>query len=218
MKLPVSDWRDQLLMLSVDTMLMLRDLKDFIDFSEENIRWQQKRELYRAEQECDAKLIDDPSLRPDYRESKREEVQRRFDSLLQRVRYGSLIALVTTVERVAMTLQGIVESFDRSIPPRPPRKNKAVHVLEVFNQIGEHGFAQQILDLETLTQVRNCIVHAAGLVDEFDNGALLRLRLTEFNGIKISAHDFWGQDTIEIEDGYLQRVHEDMQAWLLKLW
>jgi len=204
-------------MLGIDTMLMLDYLKNFIDFSEQNIQWQKKRELYRMEREFDAKSLEDRDLGPGYRESQREEAQRRFDSLLQRVRYASLIAVITTVERVAVTLQAVAESLDRSIRPPPTGKNKAVHLLDVFNQIGELGCGQQVLVLETLTQVRNCIVHAAGFVDEYEYGAQLRPRLTNFNGIKISADDFWGQDTIEIEDGYLQRLLEDVKAWLLKL-
>lgn len=91
-----------------------------------------------------------------------------------------------------------------------------VHLLDVFSQVGL-GSQQQVLLLETLTQVRNCIVHAAGLVDEFEYGAQLRSKLTAFDGIRVSHHDFWGQDLIEIEDGYLQRLLDDTQAWLLDL-
>ena len=217
MKPYVPDAHEKVAMLGIDTMLMLDDLKNFIDFSEQNIQWQKKRELYRIERECDAKSLEDPDLGLGYPESEREKVQRRFDSLLQRVRYASLIALITTVERVAMTLKALAESMDRSIPPRPTGKNMVVHLLDVFNQVGL-GCEQQVLVLETLTQVRNCIVHAAGLVDEYEYGAQLRSRLIDFNGVKISAHDYWGQDTIEIEEGYLQRLLEDTKAWLFKLY
>jgi hypothetical protein len=127
-----------------------------------------------------------------------------------------LIALITTVERVALTLKALAESMDRSIPPPPTGKNMVVHLLDVFNQVGL-GSREQVLVLETLTQVRNCIVHAAGLVDEYKHGAELRSKLTDFNGIEVSPHDFWGQDTIKIEEGCLQGLLEDTKGWLLKL-
>jgi hypothetical protein len=192
--------RFESIMLGMDTMLMLTDLKNFIDFSEENIRWQQKRELYQAKQE-----------------SQREDVYRRFRSLLQQVRYTALITLLTVIERVATKVETAAERMDRSIPRRPAGKNKAVHLFEVVNKFNELGWAQQLQILETLTQVRNCIVHAAGLIDEYEHGAQLRLRLADFDGIRISDDDFWGQDTIEFEEGYLQSQIEDAKAWLLKL-
>ncbi len=216
MKPYVPDIDERFFMLRIDTMLMLDDLKSFIDFSEQNVQWQRKRELLRIERECEAKLQEDPDLGPSYLESQREELHRRFDSLLQRVRYSSLIALITTVERVAATMKTFAESLDRSIPQRPSGKNMVVHVLDVFNQIGL-GNQEQVLVLETLTQVRNCIVHAAGLVDEYEYGAQLRSKLADFEGIKVSAHNFWGQDTIEIEDGCMQGLLEDTRAWLLTL-
>jgi hypothetical protein len=216
MKPYVPDVHEKFVMLRIDTMLMLDDLKSFLDFSEQNVQWQRKRELYRIERDCETKLLEDPDLGPAYPESQREEVHRRFDSLLQRVRYASLIALITTVERVAVTLKDLAESMDRSIPPRPTGKNMVVHLLDVFNQVGL-GNQEQVLVLETLTQVRNCIVHAAGLVDEYEYGAQLRSKLTDFKGIEVSLHDFWGQDTIEIEEGCLQGLLEDTKAWLLKL-
>ena len=36
----------------LDTLSMLGDVEDFIEFSESNIGWQKHRELRRAEQEC----------------------------------------------------------------------------------------------------------------------------------------------------------------------
>ena len=217
MKSYVPDTHEDIAMLGIDTMLMLDDLRSFLDFSEQNIQWQKKRELHRVQRECDKKLLENPDLGPTYSESHCEDVQRRFDSLVQRVRYASLIALITTVERVAVAMRGFAESMDRSLPPRPSGKNIVVHLLDVFSQVGL-GSEQQVVLLETLTQVRNCIVHAAGLIDEYEHGAQLRSKLTDFDGIRVSLHDFWGQDTIEIDEGYLQRLLDDTKAWLVKLY
>ncbi len=188
-------------MLGIGTSLMLRDLNSHIEFSEQNIQWQRRRELHRVEQGEDA-------------ESQRVDLQQRFDDLLQRTRYGSLISLVTIVERVAMTLRGLAESMDRSIPAKPRGKSMTVHLLDVFSGVGL-GSAQHIAVLETLVQIRNCIVHAAGLLEEYEHAAQLRDSLSRFKGVRISFHEFWGQDAIEIEDNFLQDLIKETKAWMM---
>src|SRR3989304_5298528 len=77
----------------LDTLSMLGDIEDFIEFSESNIEWQKHRELRRAEQECKDMEFDNPQFKFQYQVQMLEGVEYRFEvSLKQRVRYAALIA------------------------------------------------------------------------------------------------------------------------------
>lgn len=195
----------------LDTLSMLGDVEDFIEFSETNIRWQKLRELRRAEQDCKDINWDDPGLEAQYRDHKLEGVEYRFDvSLTQRVRYAALIALITTIEWVVLTLKKR-SAFE--FPKKPTNKNEAVHVLTVFNTKAALGLDQKILTLETLSHVRNCIIHAAGLLASYQHESELRQSLIALPGIKVSNLNFLG-DSIEIEAGFLESVIQDVCVWL----
>ncbi len=129
-KLDLNAFLDQTF-FGLDTLTMLADVEDFIEFSESNIDWQKHRELRRAEQECNNVWFDDPRLKTQYRDQTLEGVKFRFEvSLTQRVRYAALIALITTIEWVLLALKKRV-SFN--FPERPDGKNEAVYILSVFN-------------------------------------------------------------------------------------
>jgi hypothetical protein len=195
----------------LDTLAMLGDVEDFIAFSEGNIEWQKRRELRRAARECDEERFDDPHFAEQYRVQTIEGVAYRFDvSLTQRVRYAALISLITTIEWVLISLKNRA-AF--AVPKKPDGKNEAVHLLEVFNKAASLDLTLQIQLIETLVQVRNCIVHAAGLLASYKYGSELRQRLSAFSGIKVSNINFLG-DGIEIEQNHLQGVVEDAKRWL----
>ena len=198
----------------IDTLAMLGDIEDFIDFSEGNIEWQRRRELRRAERECDEEQFDDPQFAAQYRDQTIDGVTFRFDvSLTQRVRYAALTSLITTIEWVLISLKNRAAI---AVPNKPDGKNEAVHLLEVFNKAASLDLTSQIQLIETLVQVRNCIVHAAGLLASYKHGSELRQRLCAFPGIKISDINFLG-DGIEIEHGHLQGFLEDAKRWLPSL-
>lgn len=198
----------------LDTQAMLGDVEDFINFSEANIDWQKKRELRRAEQECDEEQFDDSHFAAQYRDQKLEGVEYRFDvSLTQRVRYAALTSLITTIEWVLLALKNRA-SF--SFPKRPEGKNEAVHILAVFDQKALLGLQLKAEILEDLVQVRNCIVHGAGLLGSYRHEAELRKRLTRMNGVKVSNINFLG-DGVEIEQGFLQGILDDVKEWLPNL-
>lgn len=195
----------------LDTLAMLGDVEDFIEFSEGNIGWQKHRELRRAEKECNDTEFDDPRQEAQYRDQILEGVEYRFDvSLTQRVRYAALIALITTVEWVVLALKKRA-AFD--FPTKPKKKNEAVHALSVFNRKAALGLEQKILLLETLSQVRNCIVHAAGLLASYQYQPELRQSLIVLPGIKVSNLNFLG-DSIDIEAGFLEGIIKDVREWL----
>jgi len=195
----------------LDTLAMLGDVEDFIVFSEGNIEWQKRREIRRVEHECDGQQFDNPHFAAQYRDQTMEGVAYRFDvSLTQRVRYAALTSLITTIEWVLISLKNR-SAF--SLPKKPDGKNEAVHLIEVFNQFASLDLTLQIQLIETLVQVRNCIVHAAGLLASYRHGPELRQRLLAFSGIKVSNINCLG-DGIEIERGYLQSLVEEVKIWL----
>lgn len=195
----------------IDTLTMLGDVEDFIEFSESNIGWQKHRELRRAEQECNAADFDDPHLEAQYRDQTVEGVEYRFEiSLKQRVRYAALIALITTIEWVLLALK---KRAAFKFPKKPVKKNGAVHALSIFNEKTSASLEKNIQFLESLSQVRNCIVHAAGLLESYQYESELRQRLVGLSGVKISNLNFLG-DSIEIEAGFLEGVIKDVRVWL----
>jgi hypothetical protein len=195
----------------LDTLTMLGDVEDFIEFSESNIGWQKYRELRRAEQECDAAHFDDPHLGAQYRGQTLEGVEYRFEiSLRQRVRYAALIALITTIEWVLLALK---KRAVFEFPKKPEKTNEAVHALSVFNEKAAIGLEQEIQLLESLSQIRNCIVHAAGLLASYKHEKELRQRLGGLSGVRVSNVNFLG-DSIEIEAGFLEGIIKGVRAWL----
>lgn len=198
----------------LDTLTMLGDVEDFIEFSESNIGWQKHRELRRAEQECNSAEFDDPHLEAQYRDQTLQGVEFRFEvSLTQRVRYAALIALITTIEWVLLALK---QRASFKFPQKPDKKNEAIHVLSVLNEKVALGLEREILSLEALIYIRNCIVHAAGLLASYKHEEELRQKLTTLPGVKVSNLKFLG-DGIEIESGFLESAIRDVRLWLPNL-
>jgi len=91
-----------------------------------------------------------------------DNIEYRFEiSLKQRIRYAALVSLITTIEWVLLSLKKRVLF---PFPKKPKEKNEAIYTLEVFNEQAKLNLKQEIILLESLTQIRNCIVHAAGLL------------------------------------------------------
>ncbi|MDP3191041.1 hypothetical protein [Rhodoferax sp.] len=195
----------------LDILTMLGDVEDFIEFSENNIRWQKQRELRRAEHERNDEVFDDPLFEVQYRDQALRGVEYRFEiSLTQRVRYATLITLITTIEWVLVALKKRA-SFE--FPKKPEKMNEAVHALTVFNDKAALRLEQEIHLLKSLIQIRNCIVHSAGLLASYKHGSELRRGLVGLSGVGISSKNFLGE-SIEIEAGFLEEIINNTRIWL----
>lgn len=197
-----------------DSLTLLGDVEDFLDFSEAHIECQTKRELRAASAECDGMEFEDPLDKARYREHRVEGVQYRFNvSLIQRVRYSCLTAVITTIEWSLIVTKGRASFHVPDKPTTPKGRSDAVYLLEVFaNRCGQN-LAQEIKDLQTLTQVRNCVVHSAGRIETYEFAKELRQALQGHSGIKLSSSNFLGE-SIEVAEGYLQSVIERAKTWL----
>lgn len=197
--------------LGSDVLAMLDDIEHFIEFSESNLAWQMQRELKRAEREFNEETFENANTEAQCRDQVLGSVQYRFEvSLMQRIRYAGLTALITTIEWCVFDLKKRV-SF--SIEKKPSDINEAVHILrECCEQVGLN-LADEIKALERLIHVRNCIVHSAGLLEIFRHQEQLRTDIMALEGIVLSEDNYLGE-SIAIESGVLERVIFDVRSWL----
>jgi hypothetical protein len=194
-----------------DTLTLLSDIEDFIDFSEANIEWQLKRELRRLKAEHTEVIIDDPYTDAQYKDQQIQGTEYRFNvSLAQRVRYSALTALITSIEWSFLVLRGRAQF---PIPAKPDRVSEVVHLVAVFASTACQNLDAERTLLSTLVQVRNCIVHSSGRIAPYKYASELRQRMVGFHGVRLSNADFLGEG-IEIEPGYLQSVLEQAKRWL----
>lgn len=68
-----------------------------------------------------------------------------------------------------------------------------VYLLQLFNENLVLGLDRKIDLFKTLVQVRNCIVHAAGLLDYYKYECQLREGISGLEGIKVSDITFLGE-------------------------
>lgn len=200
----------------LNTLTMLGDVEVFIAFSEDRIDRQKAEELRRTTQECDALEFDDPHFAAQYREQKLEGVEYRFEVILrQKSRYAALTMFITTIEWALLALKKQA-SFEFPKKNKSDKTNEMVHVLRVFNEKASLGLEQQVWSLECLVHVRNCIVHAAGLLGLYTYKTELRIGLESVSGIKVSSINFLGE-SIEVEHSFLKDVVDNAKLWLPKL-
>lgn len=203
-----------LTILGLDTLTMIGDVEDFIEFSESNICRQKSLELQHAEQECNSMQFDDPRIESQFRDQIIESVEFRFEvSLKQRVRYAALTTLITTIEWMLLALKKRTTFI---FPDKPKGKSEAIHILLVFNEKAALGLENKILFLETLINVRNCIVHSAGFLTAYKHRTELRKKIDGMAGVRVS-NQYHLSGGIEIEAGFLEGVVKDLKLWLPKL-
>ncbi len=134
-------------------------------------------------------------------------------SLTQRVRYSGLTAVITTIEWSLIVIKGQATFPVPDKPKTPKGRSEAVYLLEVFAKRCGQNLATDIKELQTLTQVRNCVVHSAGRIETYEFLNELRQALQGHVGIKLSNSNFLGE-SIEVAEGYLQSVIERAKTWL----
>ncbi len=77
--------------------MMLDDVLDFLEFSENNLSWQKERELRKARSEAEKEQFEDEYVRAQFRGHSEDNVTYWFDMILaQRLRYAGLTAFITT--------------------------------------------------------------------------------------------------------------------------
>jgi hypothetical protein len=192
-----------------DFQFMVGDVKDFLEFSESNIDWQHRRELQAISQRKD--LSDYP---PGYREHLEENANHRFlVSLPLRVRYAAVLALTTSVEWSVKFLNM------RALAPVPEKRdgtNQTVRVLRELSARTQLSAQSTIDDYEALINVRNCIVHSAGLLATYQFKDTLSASVARLHGFSLANWHFFG-DQVCIDRGALDPYIDQMGKLVIDL-
>ncbi len=198
---------------SWDVSSLLGGIVDYLEFSEQNLSWQRQRERRRAEEEALSLEFDeeDAHLLPQARAQIVEGAEYRFDiGLSQSIRFGGLVAYVTSIEWCAKLFAG---RMVLPVPKCPKGKNDAAHTLQhLVGKIGgKHD--QDVAVFESVVHVRNCVVHSAGLVKGDRHESAVRAALSKISGFGISTEGFLGERA-HIDAGAIERLARSALAWV----
>jgi hypothetical protein len=169
----------------MDFQFMVGDVRDFLSFSEENIAWQHRRELQSLALRAD--------LKEDhvYRDHLERSADHRFQvSLPLRVRYSALMCFVTSVEWSVMYLNRALR-----VPFRPLKAtgvNETVQTLRDLSSRIAIAATDVIDDYEALVRLRNCVVHAGGIVDSYEYKDGLLAAVARIEGVTLESQHFFG--------------------------
>lgn len=173
-----------------DFQFMIGDLGDFLDFSERNIEWQHRRELRSISRQME---VDDLPI--GYREHQEQIVNHRFCvSLPLRVRYSAVLTLTTSVEWAIKLLH----SGGRAPVAEKPGMNDTVNILQALSARAGLCVQPAIDDYKALVNVRNCIIHSAGIVETYRFKESLPADIDRLHGFGIANSHFMG-DQVSID-------------------
>lgn len=187
-----------------DFQFMISDVKDFLEFAENNIDSQYERELQEIVQQKD---LDQFSL--DYYEHLEGGINHRFRvSLPLRIRYGALLAFITSVEW-SVKLLSMNALF--SIPEKLDNTNHTVMVLREFSTRVQLPAQSTIEEYEALVNIRNCIAHSAGILRTYKFKNTLPDSIARLQGFSLENwHIFGNHVCIERNalNPYIDRMRE----------
>jgi len=204
-------------MYTWDITTMLSGVVDYLEFSEENLAWQRRRETKIAKTDGDNAIFEEEHahLADSYKTQLIESAEYRFDvTLSQSVRYGGLTAFITTIELCAETFsKGLTSSY----PKTPDGENKNIHLLTCINSEADANYKSDINNLKNLVFIRNCIVHASGLLDRYKYKDEIIKTLHNLNGFSVWSDNYLGT-SIHIEKGAIEAFAERATFWVPDLY
>jgi hypothetical protein len=201
---------------SWDVRTILSGIVDFLDFSERNLAWQREREVRRAMQEANDLELEpeDEHLLPQTRSQIIEAAEWRFDiGLSQSVRRAGLVEYVSSIEWCAKLFAGRLVV---AMPPKPSGVNEAVYTLQYLSAKVGNTFAPRIKTFQQLVTLRNCVVHAVGLLKHYRYETELRLAVSSLGGFSISTEGFMGE-AVHIASGAVDSVAKEALEWIPQL-
>ncbi len=193
---------------SWDILTLLSGIVGYLAFSEQNLAWQRQPEVRRAQKETDGLDLQPEcaDLLSEAREQIVEYAKLRFDiGLSQSVRYGGVVAYVTSIQW-CMKLFGA--RLVHALPEKPRHKNEAVHALEYLNTRITAPLSAQAAELERVITVRNCMVHAAGLVKDYRYEADVRNAVVALNGFSFIGN------TVHVAADAVDQMARSALAWV----
>jgi hypothetical protein len=191
-----------------DFQFMIGDVKGFLEFSESNIELQYRREL----QAISHQNLDD--CPPGYRDHLEQGAKDRFKvSLALRVRYGAVLALTTSIE---WSVKFLNEKSRKPVPEKRDGKNHTVAVLRELCTRTSISATGMIDDYEAIVNVRNCIVHSAGLLETYRYKKELPKDIKRLDGFSLDNWHFLG-DQVCIRQGAIEPYIDHLAALVVDL-
>jgi len=196
-------------MLIFDMETQFSDLLDFIEFSEHNIEWQKRGQLQHLKRESKRLNLDG-----DEYFTKLQYIEYRYDiNLVRKVRYGALIALVTSIQWITNSVKN---RLTWEIKDTPKHVNYSVHIIsEILNQYGD-SVKHNLEKIEGVIKIRNCIAHSGGIVDGYKFQDEIECIVSNMDGFSISTEGI-PSDVIDIEKGCVENIAIEIKTWLIPL-
>ncbi len=194
-----------------DFQFMIGDVKDFLEFSENNIDLQYQRELQAISHRKN--WDESPS---GYREHLEQNIDHRFRvSLPLSIRYGAVLALTTSVEWSVKHLN------KQALEPIKDKTNKEdeTNIVKVLKELAARArlSAQPTIDnFEALVYVRNCIAHSAGILETYRHKKALPSAVARLHGFSLTDWHIFG-DHVCIERGALNPYIDQMRELVINL-
>lgn len=193
---------------ALDFQILSGDLIDFLDTAERglDIQYHEKRAHIET-------TVSEDDI-PGYRDHLLEGLEHRFKiSLPLRVRYGALLGFTTAVEWAAVALNSTLRE---PIEAPTKRMKDVVRIVSGLNEKTQLGQTKVVDNFRTLTHVRNCIAHAAGIINDYDLGEELRKEIENLDGILVDRWDVLGEH-ICIHRGALNPYFETTGKFMVDL-
>jgi len=196
-------------MFIFDMETQFSDLLDFIEFSEHNIEWQKRGQLQQLKRESKRLNLD-----VDEYFTKLQYIEYRYDiNLVRKVRYGALIALVTSIQWIT---DSVKNRLTWEIKDKPKQVNHSVHIIsEILNRYGD-SVNHNLHKIEDVIKIRNCIAHSGGIVDGYKYQTEIEYIVSNMDGFSIPI-DGIPSDVIDIEKGCIGNIAIETKAWLIPL-
>src|SRR5215813_2176678 len=191
-----------------DFYLQFSDLLDFLNFSERNLDWQRMSHVQSLNRRAELQKYG-----PDEYYSELNNIEYRFNVCLSRnIRYASVIALATAVERVATFLCTRTAS---KLLPESKEVNTSIHVLRTLFKMAGSNLSENLDTLEKIVKIRNCIAHAMGSVKDYKYGEEIRNLVSTLAGFRISNEDYI-EEAIHLNKGAIEAIIQDTRKWIVE--
>ena len=204
----LEDWLNRPI-YAIEARRMISAVSDFLQFSEAGIEARYRQELRDIDQREAAE-----DLPFEYSEHLKENARFRYEiSLPLNIRYGAVLALVTSVE---WSIRPFVERLREPISPRPKGCNETVHALSQLSVRTGVGSVDLIANYRSLVRVRHCIAHNAGMIDGYRYASGLAEATVRLAGFSLDSRNLFGMHVC-IERDALPPHIEAMHDFIVEL-
>lgn len=190
----------------LDIGLLFTNLRKFVDYAETNLDWQHRTQV----QKLFGEASKDTSTPPEYYYQAKDRLNDDYQFVIPNaIRYSSLVMLVTYIEWFIKFCENYSEK--RGWGESPTQKSKIIiRKIEWLSSRQSKKFTHPFNDrIETLIELRNCIVHDAAIVEnEHQKNAVQML-----GGIRLGKF-LYLENLIIIEQGTIEALMDEVEEWI----